>query len=77
MLITGSKTSSAEKFLNTVNPKIALIGVGKNNKFGHPTDTVIEKLEKIKAKIYRTDLNGEISIFVNKKGKIKINTFIH
>ena len=57
-----------------MNPKIALIGVGKNNKFGHPTSEVIEKLENISAKIYRTDLNGEITIIVNKR--IKIDKFI-
>lgn len=65
----GSKTSSAEEFINTVKPKIALIGVGKNNKFGHPNQYVIEKLEKIKSKIFRTDLNGEIILMINKKRK--------
>lgn len=65
----GSKTSSAEEFINTVKPKVALIGVGKNNKFGHPTNEVIKKLEKIKVKIFRTDLNGEIILNINKKRK--------
>ena len=70
----GSKTSSSEEFLKAVNPKIALIGVGENNKFNHPNDEVIERLENIKCKIYRTDLMGEIEIRVNKNKKIKINT---
>ena len=55
---------------------MALIGVGENNKFGHPNKTTIEKLNKRKVKIYRTDLNGEICIKVNKKGKIKVITII-
>ena len=71
MHITGSKTSSADNFINAVKPKIALIGVGKNNKFGHPTNEVIEKLNNIKSKIYRTDLNGEIVLKINRKRKDK------
>ena len=70
----GSKTSSTQEFLETVKPKISLIGVGENNKFGHPNDDVINRLENIGSKIYRTDKMGEISIFVDKKGKIKIAT---
>lgn len=44
----GSKTSSIEKFIKIVNPKIALIGVGENNKFGHPNREVIKTLEKVR-----------------------------
>lgn len=72
----GSKTSTTEKFINLVTPKIALIGVGQNNTFGHPNSSVIERLNKYKCEIFRTDIDGEISIFVDKKGKIKINTHI-
>lgn len=42
----GSKTSSTEEFLNAVKPKIALIGVGKNNTFGHPNESVLERIER-------------------------------
>jgi len=73
----GSKTSSSLEFLKMVKPKIALIGVGQNNKFGHPNEEVIEILEKLGTKIYRTDENGEISIEINKKGRIKINVTIN
>ena len=72
----GSKTSMAEEFLKLVNPKIALIGVGKKNTFGHPNIEVIERLKKIKCRIYRTDEDGEISILVDKKGRLSINKFI-
>lgn len=70
----GSKTSSSEEFIKEVNPKIALIGVGMNNKFGHPNKEVIERLENINCKIYRTDEMGEITMEVNKAGKIKIES---
>ena len=72
----GSKSSSTQPFLEIVKPKIALIGVGENNTFGHPNEGVLERLEKIGAKIYRTDEKGEISLKVNNKGQIKINTKI-
>lgn len=45
----GSKTSSTQGFLEKVKPKIALIGVGKNNTFGHPSDSVIERLESLRS----------------------------
>ena len=46
----GSKTSSTQAFLEAINPKIALIGVGENNKFGHPNDEVIKRLENLRYK---------------------------
>ena len=46
----GSKTSSTQEFLDAVKPKIALIGVGENNKFGHPNDKVLERLEGLRYK---------------------------
>lgn len=72
----GSKTSSIQDFIEVVKPKISLIGVGENNKFGHPNDDVIARLQNIGSKIYRTDKMGEISIAVNNKGIIKIKKFI-
>lgn len=66
----GSKTSSTEEFIKLVDPKIAIIGVGKNNMFKHPSEEVIKRLEKDKIKIYRTDESGEISFFVDRKGRI-------
>ena len=72
----GSKTSSTQEFIEEVKPKIALIGVGENNKFGHPNDDVIERLVNIGCKIYRTDQIGEITIVVDKNGRIKVKKFI-
>lgn len=71
----GSKTSSSEKFLETINPKIALIGVGKDNKFGHPNAVVIERLKKINCRIYRTDEMGEIDIKVNEEGELSVDNY--
>lgn len=70
----GSITSSTIEFLNEVNPKIALIGVGKNNKFKHPSSEVIKRLQGKKVKIYRTDEMGEIKIIVEKNGEVMVNS---
>ena len=72
----GSNTSTTDEFLEAVSPKIVLIGVGVNNKFNHPSDSTIKKLELKKCQIYRTDQMGEISIRVTKNGNIKISKFI-
>lgn len=72
----GSKSSSTEEFLEKVKPKIALIGVGANNTFGHPNNMVLEILKGYGSKIYRTDKDGEITIKVNKRGKIWINKML-
>lgn len=46
----GSKTSSTQKFIENVKPKIALIGVGENNKFGHPNYEVLNRLNELRNK---------------------------
>ena len=68
----GSKTSSSQEFIKLVNPEIALIGVGEDNKFGHPNESVLERLRDLKCKIYRTDENGEISVKVKSEGRLKL-----
>ncbi len=61
----GSNTSSSEKFIKEINPKISLISVGKDNKYGHPNKEVLEVLGN--SKIYRTDNMGSVIIkFKNK-----------
>ena len=72
----GSKTSSTEEFLENVNPKIALIGVGKNNNFGHPSGEVLYRLQEHNVQLYRTDLNGEIIINIKENGYFSVNTCI-
>lgn len=72
----GSKTSSIKEYIDAVNPKIALIGVGENNKFGHPNEEVITRLNTRGTRIYRTDQNGEILVMVDKKGNIGLKKYI-
>lgn len=70
----GSKTSSIPEFIKAVKPKIALIGVGKNNTFGHLNQQTIKNLENIKCRIYRTDLQGEIIIKIDQKGRMNVKS---
>ncbi len=66
----GSNTSSSVLFINSINPKYSLISVGKNNRYGHPKETVLDILKD--SKIYRTDKDGSVEIRLNKNGyKIK------
>lgn len=69
----GSKTSTTSEFLKAVNPQYALIGVGKNNKFGHPSENTLRKLKEKNIRIYRTDELGEITIKLNKNINIVHN----
>ncbi len=55
----GSKGSSDGKFLSAVNPKIAIISVGKNN-YGHPANEVLDSLQRIRAQVLRTDMSSDI-----------------
>lgn len=56
----GSITSTSDDFLNAVNPKYAVISVGKDNNYGHPANETIQKLTDADIKIYRTDKMGTI-----------------
>lgn len=56
----GSHTSSSVAFLDKVQPKYAVISVGKGNSYGHPANTTIDKLTNVGAKVYRTDQSGTI-----------------
>lgn len=51
----GSRTSSTEEFLSAVRPEIAVMSVGKNNKFRHPSPVVLARFARNKIKTYRTD----------------------
>jgi competence protein ComEC len=60
----GSAGSSGLPFLAQVAPRYAAIGVGKNNRYGHPKEEVLSRLRIVtgdSAAIYRTDLHGSFS----------------
>lgn len=56
----GSSSSTSDKFLKSSNPSIAVISVGEDNTYGHPTNNILSKLKE--TKVYRTDISGNIVI---------------
>lgn len=68
----GSYTSTSQEFLEEVGPSYAVISAGRNNSHGHPHDTVVKRLKKRGAGIYRTDKNGNIIFKADKNGIRKI-----
>ena len=58
----GSPSSSEIEFLQAVKPNTAIISVGSNNTFGHPSKEVLEKLDRLKIATYRTDKLGAIKV---------------
>ncbi len=58
----GSKTATSELLLEEAKPKIALISVGKNNRYGHPNGEVLDLLKAKNIQIERTDLAGDIEV---------------
>lgn len=69
----GSNKSTSQAFLSLVKPQIAVIGVGKNNRYGHPKKELLDRLKNAGAKTYRTDLNGIIKAYLeNEKLKLSV-----
>jgi competence protein ComEC len=69
----GSKYSSSEAFLDAASPEAAVISVGANNSYGHPTEAVLSALNTRNVNIFRTDESGDIRYECkNKDEKCKI-----
>ena len=68
----GSDTSSSEAFLDKVQPQFAVISVGKDNDFGHPSLRVIKRLERLGAKVLRTDQEGTVRL-VSDGAKVELS----
>lgn len=61
----GSSTSTSTSFLKQVNPQYSIIMVGSDNKYNHPNEETLNRLNSIGSKIYRTDEKGTIEIKSN------------
>lgn len=69
----GSKSSTSQSFLNKVNPKYAVISVGKGNDYGHPKQEVMNRLKAKNIPVYRTDERGTI-VATSDGSEVKFST---
>ena len=65
----GSNSSSSKDFIKKMNPKYSVISVGANNRYGHPSKDVLERVKS--SIIYRTDKDGGIMFKINSKVQIE------
>lgn len=65
----GSSSSTSDDWLNAVNPTAAVISCGMNNEYGHPTAEILDRLKERQIQTFRTDLQGEITVY-EKDGKL-------
>ncbi|MFK3958360.1 DNA internalization-related competence protein ComEC/Rec2 [Guptibacillus hwajinpoensis] len=64
----GSPTSSSKEFIEHLSPKLSIISVGVNNRYGHPNAEVLKRYEELHIPVLRTDENGTVRyIFRNNK----------
>ncbi len=70
----GSKNASGQELLSYLQPEYTIISCGKNNRYGHPHKTVLERLEEVDSKIWITYLTGAVTIRTNGK-TMKIERF--
>lgn len=70
----GSEDGNSRDFIRAVNPRIAVISVGKGNRYGLPDRTVVTEFDNMGATVLRTDLLGDIRCRIDKKGNIKYNS---
>ena len=59
----GSKYSSSTAFLNAVTPAYTLISCGTGNSYGHPTEEALRRIKESGSKLYRTDVQGEVTVY--------------
>jgi competence protein ComEC len=71
----GSRTSTSEELLDTWRPQVAIISSGRGNSFGHPTEEVLDRLRRVGARIYRTDLHGQVTVETDGTD-VRVRTFM-
>jgi len=71
----GSRTSTSRELLEHWRPQIAVISSGRGNTFGHPAPEVLRRLESVGAAIYRTDLDGQVTIETDGQ-RVNIRTYL-
>jgi competence protein ComEC len=70
----GSRTSTSRALLDATSPELAIISAGDGNRYGHPHDEVLERLDAAGSQVYRTDRDGTMRIRIRRDGGWDIRT---
>lgn len=71
----GSNTSSTDEFLQSIRPQDAIIQVGRNNLYNHPSDEVLNRYNSLGAAVYRTDNMGLVKVIID-ENDYEIETYL-
>jgi beta-lactamase superfamily II metal-dependent hydrolase len=58
----GSRGSTSEAFLTAVGPQVGVISAGEGNRYGHPHQELLDRLQRAGVQIYRTDQHGTVTL---------------
>lgn len=72
----GSKNSTSKEFLKAANPKLAIISCGEGNRYGHPHEETLERLEKVDIPWFCTKDYGAITVTVDDKSRVLVRGYI-
>ncbi|WP_347862711.1 DNA internalization-related competence protein ComEC/Rec2 [Salimicrobium sp. PL1-032A] len=72
----GSKTSTSEAFMDAFHPEVGVISAGRNNRYGHPHPTVVDRLNTYGTEIWRTDVHGAVSVYFSDKQVWSVEGFV-
>jgi len=70
----GSATSTGDSLLVRASPEVALVSVGRRNRYGHPSPEVLDRLEGAGVRVLRTDLHGTIAIRAHRDGRLEVRS---
>ena len=70
----GSATSTGAELLTQTTPIVALVPVGRRNRYRHPNPRVMERLEASGARVLRTDVQGSVALRIARNGAILVRT---
>jgi len=70
----GSRTSTSDALLTAAAPSVAVISVGRHNRYGHPDPVVLDRLRRRDIRIFRTDRDGNVRVRVLAGGRLEVST---
>lgn len=70
----GSRNSTKEAFLDVISPQVAVISAGRDNRYGHPHEELLLRLEDCGSRIFRTDIGGAVTV-TYRNGRVSVECF--